>query len=272
LNGCRIELLGQDILADIDDKSIKGMMKEGTSVTDSIKNAVESACPGSTCKVDLQSPEKGKVRYSAPASSLYSFINRSAAMCKTEQPQGLGGSKLFKQMDAEIKGAAKGATVSSAAYIPASNKFIWSGKKEPEVGKDTGGRGEKSGGGDKKKDTSKDATYDYATHSSKNHVDNNRGENATNSTIQSAVRGELKMVWYPSLRAKKCISIVNVGSEASGDWYVSSAIHTWSVGHGGMSAAHLMRNDPQDEQDSKDKPGKAVGKAAQQGTNPGGAP
>jgi hypothetical protein len=171
-------------------------------------------------------------------------------------------------MDADIKGGAIGAKVTSGTYTTASNKFIWSGKKEPEVGKDTGGRGEKSGGGDKK-DSSKNATYDFATHSSKNHVDNNRGENSTNKTIQSAVTGELKMVWYTSLRAKKCITIVNVGSEASGDWYVSKASHAWAVGHGGTSGAHLMRSDPQDEQDNKDKPGKAVGQAAQQG-NPGG--
>ena len=72
--------------------------------------------------------------------------------------------------------------------------------------------------------------------------DKNRLDNARKRADSKTITGKLKIVGYPMIFAKQCITILNVGPKASGDWYVSEAINTWSRSGGYVTNCSLLRD------------------------------
>ena len=66
---------------------------------------------------------------------------------------------------------------------------------------------------------------------------NNRRNRAGTTTIV----GFLEVVGQPMLQAKKCLTVQNVGPEASGKWYVKRLVQEWDVGHGYRTISNLLR-------------------------------
>ena len=86
-----------------------------------------------------------------------------------------------------------------------------------------------------------------------NTVDENRLDNARNKSSENNVTGKLRLRNYPELKAKEGVTILNVGSAASGLWYVKDVTHTWDVKSGLLTTADLLRTD------AKTKEGKGKG-------------
>jgi phage protein D len=76
----------------------------------------------------------------------------------------------------------------------------------------------------------------------KNEAEKNRANNAKNGAKSSGVTASLVLIGYPLLKAKKCVTIENVGPDASGKWYVKNCTHSWSHSSGYSTNAALMRS------------------------------
>jgi hypothetical protein len=80
-----IEILGQDIIAKIDGKSMKGMYKEGTDAVKAIKETVEAAVDHKvSVKVDLESPKFAKDVKLPCNGTVWSIVGDLANMCDTK--------------------------------------------------------------------------------------------------------------------------------------------------------------------------------------------
>jgi hypothetical protein len=66
---------------------------------------------------------------------------------------------------------------------------------------------------------------------------NQKEKKAGNSTIY----GHLECVGIPGLEAKKCVTVENVGPEASGKWYVKKSSQRWGFDSGFHTFCTLMR-------------------------------
>jgi len=62
------------------------------------------------------------------------------------------------------------------------------------------------------------------------------------SAASQSIRGLVELIGVPHVRAKKCITILNVGPDFSGKWYVRGAAHSWSRGHGYHTRGDLLRD------------------------------
>ena len=72
--------------------------------------------------------------------------------------------------------------------------------------------------------------------------DKNRHDNHKKEKTSKTFTGSIELRGFPTLRAKKDIHIANVGALASGDYYVESVTHQWSVGQGYRTTAKLIRS------------------------------
>jgi hypothetical protein len=71
----------------------------------------------------------------------------------------------------------------------------------------------------------------------------NKLDNTTAAAASINIRGHLDIVGKTAIRAKTMITILNVGPQASGDWYVKAANHTWDVKDGYRTRCDLIRNE-----------------------------
>jgi hypothetical protein len=246
-----IEILGQDIIAKIDGKSMKGMYKEGTDAVKAIKETVEAATGNkASVKVDLESPDFGGGVKLPCQGTVWSIISELTNMCKTTSQynaeQTMFNAEEFKAPSC----APKAMCMVGAALNSGVGREEKNGKK-PDKGK--GG-----GGGKTDEETAADESaiaaggnlvYDYGSSSGTNSVDNNRANAAQNAAKGNSVRGDVNLYWSPELRAKKGIDFDNVGPENSGGWYVQACKHHWEAEHGGSTTLHVMRNEPDQKQD-----------------------
>lgn len=72
--------------------------------------------------------------------------------------------------------------------------------------------------------------------------DKNRHNNHKKQATSKTFTASLELRGFPTLRARKDIHMANVGALATGDYYVESVVHTWSVGHGYRTTARLIRS------------------------------
>lgn len=72
--------------------------------------------------------------------------------------------------------------------------------------------------------------------------DKNRHDNHKKEKTSKTFTGSIELRGFPTLRAKKDIHVANVGQLASGDYYVESVTHQWSVGDGYRTVAKLIRS------------------------------
>ena len=71
--------------------------------------------------------------------------------------------------------------------------------------------------------------------------DNNRSKNDHGKHGGEPITGTLELTGYPSLRAKGTVTILGVGSKASGTYYVKKCHHHWALGKGFTTKADLVR-------------------------------
>ncbi|MEW6352508.1 MAG: hypothetical protein AB1646_25965 [Thermodesulfobacteriota bacterium] len=71
--------------------------------------------------------------------------------------------------------------------------------------------------------------------------DTNRGENQEGKHGGEPITGTLELKGFPTLRAKKCVTMLGVGPEASGEYYVKKCAHKWGLGKGYKTTADLIR-------------------------------
>jgi hypothetical protein len=57
----------------------------------------------------------------------------------------------------------------------------------------------------------------------------------------TVISGTLECIGHPGIEAKKCITVLNVGSEASGKWYVKKCSQRYNVKSGYHTFCELMR-------------------------------
>lgn len=69
----------------------------------------------------------------------------------------------------------------------------------------------------------------------------NRLSNANRRAKSQGITANLVLVGYPLFRAKKCVTILGVGSKNSGKWYVRECRHSWHWNRGYITTAKLMR-------------------------------
>ncbi len=271
-----IEILGQDIIASIDGKSMKGMYKEGTKADQAIKETVEAATENKvSVKVDLESPDFGQGVKLPCQGTVWSIISELSNMCKTTS-QYNAEQTMFNIGEFKAPSCApKAMCMVGAALNSGVGREEKNGKK-PDAGKG-GGAGAAAGaaagsggagsggvaGAAAGAAAGGDLTYDYGSSSDTNSVDNNRANAAQNAGKGNSVRGDVVLYWSPELRAKKGIDFDNVGPENSGGWYVQTCKHHWEVEHGGATTLHVMRNEPDQKQD-QGKDGKS-GKGSSDG-------
>ena len=72
--------------------------------------------------------------------------------------------------------------------------------------------------------------------------DKNRHNNHKKQATSKTFTASLELRGFPTLRARKDIHMANVGAMATGDYYVESVVHTWSVGQGYRTTAKLIRS------------------------------
>lgn len=70
----------------------------------------------------------------------------------------------------------------------------------------------------------------------------------------SVITGRLDIVGYPGIEAKKCITILNVGEQASGKWYVKKSSQKYDTGSGYTTILDLMRGSVDKDGKSKEQP------------------
>lgn len=83
-----------------------------------------------------------------------------------------------------------------------------------------------------------------------NEIDQIRVRNKRNRAGNQVITARLELSGHPGIEAKKCISVLNVGSQGSGKWYVTRSLQTWSDGAPFTASLSLMRP----SLDSKGKP------------------
>jgi hypothetical protein len=271
-----IEILGQDIIANIDGKSMKGMYKEGTDAVKAIKETVEAAVDNkASVKVDLQSPDFGNGVKLPCNGTVWSIIGELTNMCKTTS-QYNAEQTMFNIGEFKAPSCApKAMCMTGTALNSGVGREEKNGKK-PDGGKGgaagaAAGAAAGSGGGAGSGGVAGaaagaaaggDLTYDYGSSSDTNSVDNNRANAAQNASKGKSVRGDVVLYWSPELRAKKGIEFDNLGPENSGGWYVQTCTHGWEEGHGGSTTLHVMRNEPDEKQEGNKK-----GSSVKQGMN-----
>lgn len=74
----------------------------------------------------------------------------------------------------------------------------------------------------------------------------------------ASIQGHIELIGVPILRAMQCITVLNVGPEASGKWYVRGVRHEWDVRHGYHTLADLLRGALGKEDDSEEASGPIV--------------
>jgi hypothetical protein len=72
-------------------------------------------------------------------------------------------------------------------------------------------------------------------------ADKNRGKNHGGRQSQDQVKGKLVLKGFPALRAKRTVTVLGVGPEASGEYYVKKCTHSWKPGQGYLTSAELSR-------------------------------
>lgn len=82
----------------------------------------------------------------------------------------------------------------------------------------------------------------------------NFGSQVTDSGASTTIRGTLLLIGVPNTKAKKGITINNVGAHFSGKWYVRGVEHTWSVGHGYHTRCELLRSSLDSDGNDGDQP------------------
>jgi hypothetical protein len=249
-----IEILGQDIIAKIDNKSQKGMFKKGTDAVTAIKDTVEAAVNHkASVQVDLKSPSFNKDMKLPFCGTTWSVVGELANMCQTTSQYNAMSTMFDAKEFNPPASAPKSLCLTGSLFYTGVGRESRNGEK-PDRGKD-----QSKGGGSSKTDAEIAAdesalaaggkmTYDYGSASDKNSVDNNRANAAQNASKGNSVRGDVTLLWSPGLRAKKGIELVNLGPENSGGWYVQTCIQGWEVGHGGSTKLHVMRSEPEQEQ------------------------
>lgn len=74
-----------------------------------------------------------------------------------------------------------------------------------------------------------------------NEIDRIRVRNRRNRAGSRVITARLELNGHPGLEAKKCITVLNVGSQASGKWYVTRCLQRWSDSSPFIASLNLMR-------------------------------
>jgi hypothetical protein len=72
-------------------------------------------------------------------------------------------------------------------------------------------------------------------------IDKVRLNNVKKRARADTITGKLEIVGHPGIEAKKCITILNVGPEASGKWYVKKSSQRYDTGKGYTTHLDLLR-------------------------------
>jgi hypothetical protein len=71
----------------------------------------------------------------------------------------------------------------------------------------------------------------------------NQAANAGMQAATSSIRGMVELMGVPNIKAKKTITINNVGSKFSGKWYCRGVAHRWSTGAGYQTRCDLLASE-----------------------------
>jgi hypothetical protein len=63
---------------------------------------------------------------------------------------------------------------------------------------------------------------------------------ASDQASSTSIRGLLELVGVPNIKAKKCLTVKNVGSLFSGEWYCRGVVHEWTVKGGYWTRCDLI--------------------------------
>ena len=74
-----------------------------------------------------------------------------------------------------------------------------------------------------------------------NEIDQIRVRNRRNRAGSEIITARLELNGHPGLEAKKCVTVLNVGSQASGTWYVTRSMQRWSESSPFTASLSLMR-------------------------------
>ncbi len=77
----------------------------------------------------------------------------------------------------------------------------------------------------------------------KGNNDKNRMKNANQRAKGQEVTAKIQLRGCPIFKSKRCVTILNVGSEGSGKWYIKNATHSWSSKGGYTTQAQLLKGD-----------------------------
>ena len=74
-----------------------------------------------------------------------------------------------------------------------------------------------------------------------NEIDRIRVRNRRNRAGNQVITARLELNGHPGVEAKKCVTVLNVGSQASGKWYVTRSLQRWSESAPFTASLNLMR-------------------------------
>lgn len=72
-------------------------------------------------------------------------------------------------------------------------------------------------------------------------LDQIRVKNKKKKAGSTVITGRLEIVGHPGIEAKKSVTVLNVGSQASGKWYVKKSSQKYSEGQGYITICDLLR-------------------------------
>lgn len=90
---------------------------------------------------------------------------------------------------------------------------------------------------------------------SKKPIEKNRVGNQAKEAASYSIRGSLRVVDYPFMRAKECVTVLGAGHGGSGDWYVQTVSHQWDVMSGYSATCTLLKPETAAKEGNKKKGG-----------------
>lgn len=212
--GCIITVMGMDCTTEImTGNSIRGKFK-----TNDAQEVIKEIGDMSDCKVELgkmvspKFPEGFTIqayneRMDLLLKKLMSYCGNPAGKSGKGSTPGAGGKKAIKQQKGPKKGSGlfKGATEAGSKLATGP--------------------------------CTKESFQEFENHAK------NLMENSERSAATKSVRASCELIGANKVRAKKSITIMNVGPKASGRWYVKGCTHRWNVNSGYYTRCDLIRAD-----------------------------
>lgn len=254
--GMTVSVVGADCTEGLNEQILIGMSRAGNDLKTQIEENIKKARPNADVHVELESPEMPKYfKWPHPAMTVAQTIDFLAHMAHVKDGQ---ASNSVEQEPHSPPAKDGTPDITGGIWVPVTSSREVSRLKDnrllqelpngvtvmvsPDPVSDPNVYIVDKRSGDSA--PMRGDAYSAAI----NHLDENRCAEIAAKQKEEVIVADLTLPWYPSLRAKRGITVDNLGSEFSGHWYVQKVVMNYSVDHPALTHAHLMRTDPANDQ------------------------